>query len=146
MLNHTIKRVEFFPEHVLVRYPGNPFTGVISITEPHRIARIAEDAWGALLRLAFHDIDNPIQGYTPFNSKMAQRVFRWLTTYETKLEAIYVHCSLGISRSAAVALFLSERYKLPIDSYKYNRHNSFVYKTLHNLWTETISSGVDIVR
>lgn len=147
MTDVLIERVDFFPEAHLVRMAGNQSTGVISITEPERRAPLNEDRWGAVLRLGFHDVDTTKYseeeneelretGYTLFTEEHARIILEWLNKYEDKLYAIYVHCAMGISRSAAVALFVAERYRLPIDDWKTARYNKHVYRTLFNEWTK----------
>jgi predicted protein tyrosine phosphatase len=127
---------------------GNHFTGVISITEPARQAPVRPEKWGALLRLGFHDIDTTkltedenkeIAGekkYTLFDNEHAHRILQWLDKYDDTLKAIYVHCAMGISRSAAVVTFLAAKYGLEINRAKASSYNRRVYRVLYDEWTK----------
>ena len=136
----TIEFVDFFPEHKIVGFGGNHSSiGVISITEPGRHALFADDAWSAVLRLQFHDkdrLEDIDQGYVLFDQEHAQEVLTWLQKHENDLRAVYVHCALGASRSAAVALFVAEKYGLRIDRTKASRYNRRVYRVLYDEWTK----------
>jgi protein-tyrosine phosphatase len=47
----------------------------------------------------------------------------------SSVEGIMVHCKAGISRSAAVAKYIADKYKLPFN-HSYDRYNKQVYGML----------------
>lgn len=134
-----IEVVDFFSEQRLCGFAGNAFTGVISVTEPDRVAKVKDKRWPTVLRLNFHDVDQFRSGYTIFNQGHAERILEWLATWENDLNAVYVHCAMGVSRSAAIAMFIAEKYGLQkkFDYLRASRYNRHVYRTLWELWTSS---------
>lgn len=116
----------------------SPLYGVISITDPGRIANLSE-GWGSILRLQFDDVEEP-DPYKPygdpyarssdlFTAQDANKIIQWLDANKRKLAGIYVHCWGGVSRSAAVAKFIAEKYGIPFD-HSYDKYNRLVYNIL----------------
>lgn len=66
-----------------------------------------------LLRLEFHDIEFPIRGYDHFNYNHANKVLRFNERW--KDHDLIVHCTAGISRSCAIACFLSDHLDRVLD-------------------------------
>jgi len=135
-----INRTNHFSQEDLCRMRGDPAIGVISITAPGELAPLNEDAWSSVLRLQFHDLDEWHVGpeyanQIKFNLAHAQAILNWLTIYGSTVEAVWVHCALGISRSAAVALFIADRYDIPINRARASSYNKLVYRTLWDRWT-----------
>jgi len=130
-----IQSVDFLSEKEFLQLPPSPMYGVISITDPGRQANIPE-GWGSVLRLKFDDVEEaePFRPYGgskdwPFDKDDARRIVDWLNVNVSKLSGIYVHCWGGISRSAAVAKFIAEKYSIPFD-HTYDKYNKLVYETL----------------
>lgn len=68
--------------------------------------------WAEVLYLSFHDTDGRSLGLDVFTVEQARQVGQFARRHTGESELV-VHCSLGHSRSAAVALFLSEKYQVP---------------------------------
>lgn len=135
-----MKTVTFIPEHVAIKineseefHEGvcNGTTIGISIRHPDDpILFCMDDGWFVF---RFDDITTPVSGLVMFDSRMAQGIITTVENYG--LENVIVHCSAGMSRSAAVAKWLADNkgYELVMhpdgvgtDKY-YNKH---VYDTL----------------
>ena len=101
---------------------------MISISVPGKPAGLI-DGWEHLLRLEFHDIDTAETVYTPFDSSMARRTIDFCDSICNEVEHIHVHCDAGISRSAAVARFIADRYGLPFN-HEYMLYNRMVFRIL----------------
>lgn len=143
----TITNIEFYSKDHTESLPGNPSVGIISITNPvdagpHRPpgtpAKINPDDWGALLRLEFDDVTASIKYkfgyYQLMTEEQAREILNWLEAHSPNLEAIYVHCEAGISRSAAVVKFLGEIYSLEVDYDDVRFANDHVYRLLTQEW------------
>jgi len=94
---------------------------VVSITSPDsRPARLAE-GYRDVLRMAFWDLAAPCQwgGETllPISRRQAEAIVAFLERWHAHPESLtlLVHCEAGISRSAAVARYASERYRVPVE-------------------------------
>lgn len=98
-----------------------------------------ENAWSAVLYLRFHDVDPKgcseewKRKYRLFGFEDAKAVIAFLDANEESNEAVWVHCEAGISRSAGVAKFIAERYRLPFNE-GYSLYNKHVYRTLVNVY------------
>lgn len=137
-----ITSVKFFAEEDLVKLPGDPRVGVISIVTPpyesdiefgFRFAEL-QDGWHSILRLWFHDLSRPWQNYILFDNELADQVIDWLVQHSRNMSAVYIHCAAGESRSAGVARFLSKIYKLDFDHVAGRGFNPLVYRTLIRRW------------
>jgi len=94
---------------------------LISITSPpdgdwSRPAKLAA-CWGKILRLEFHDDEHPHiypDGTTLvlMSDEQGYQILRFLRENESYNELV-VHCEGGISRSAAIARFVSDYYGIP---------------------------------
>lgn len=84
------------PSHLLI---------LLSPTSP-------EDAWpraddgGACLRLAFHDIDGPREGFTPPDASLVARLLDFTAGWDPA-RPMLVHCWAGVSRSTAAAYIIA---------------------------------------
>lgn len=108
-------------------------TAVISITAPGDDSALIKDGFYSVLRLQFDDLyeENIAEkaGNVPDADCDGGKVLwhnlvlpdihhaREIITFVCGLqcEHLIVHCHAGVSRSAAVAKFVSERYQVPID-------------------------------
>jgi hypothetical protein len=126
----VIKFVKFFPEVIAVNLPSSSFIGMISITEPDEKVKFTYD-WEFLLRLYFHDLVKPYPTYVLFSSEQAHQILDWLEVHENTLRGVYVHCVAGISRSAAVGMFIADMYEISgFNYFEAGAYNKLVYQTL----------------
>lgn len=128
-----IKGVTFTSREIAEEMMPSPDVGIISISDPDSRIVALRPGWGAVLRLRFHDLTHQWQNYVLMSADQAIDVLEWLHEHETRLSGIVVHCEAGISRSAAVAKFLCERYSLPVDEGDVRFHNTHVYELLSDL-------------
>jgi predicted protein tyrosine phosphatase len=119
-----------------------PLIVATSLTDPSNIISIRDDdttlPWAvdhrAILSLKFDDIDHEVgPEYKLFDYWDAMKVLAFVR--ERPLQDIVVHCHAGVSRSAAIAKWLSEKkgYTLkyhPMGSTTLDLHNSWVYRCL----------------
>ena len=121
--------VTFVPRHVAERICGE-FDFTISIMPPGERASITGD----YLALNFDDTETPCAGLVMFDVGMALRAMG-ADTYIEEDGRLLVHCEAGMSRSAAVAKWFSDRYLYEMHMHPegvgtlahYNRH---VYRTM----------------
>ena len=121
--------VTFVPRHVAERICGE-FDFTISIMPPGERAAITGD----YLPLNFDDTETPCSGLVMFDVEMAHRIIAVSGTYVDDDGSLLVHCEAGMSRSAAVAVWLKDNHGYDIWLHPegigtvkhYNRH---VYRT-----------------
>jgi len=143
MINST----RHYSEWDLCALSGKSNIGVVSITEPDRfVSDLDESKWASVLRLYFHDIDRKWQNYALFTIEQADQIIDWLQEHEESLEGVYVHCAAGISRSAAVAKFISDVYGLFFDHRKGALFNRHVYRVLRERIVERGIISVEQLR
>lgn len=84
-------------------------TAVISITAPeNELARfVFTDRFLGILRLQFHDINEPSDKYRLMSKEDAKRVVDFMYQFEQEAQMFLIHCEAGLSRSAGVAAALS---------------------------------------
>ena len=112
---------------------GQPTWGIISITDSPVKGAMSNPAklvgWRDVFRLEFDDITHARDGYVLFSSNHARQIIRWATGHQD-LDKIYVHCEMGISRSAAVARFIAVLFNLPFDHHRGRYFNQHVFDLL----------------
>lgn len=122
----------------------NPQDNVLLISIRHPGQKVAlQEGWNNILKLEFDDVTDDkiiILGgngkeikIVPFNQEMAKKVLDTVDNIRDNVNTIMIHCEAGISRSAAVARFLSEKYNVPIifpKDHKNDLPNIFVYNLL----------------
>lgn len=131
--------VAFYPRAVAQRLVPDDQGVIISIHDAGQTPADLHPNWNDVLRLSFHDIDVAKDGFDLFDASMAQAVMDFATKHADK-PSITVHCNMGVSRSAAVALFLSEWQGR--DLYQESRrcreipnsYNRTVHRVLMNTW------------
>ena len=124
--------VVFVSRETAEKLTPNPTVGMISITDPDAKSGLAklQEGWSAVLRLQFHDVTKPWQGYEPMTEGQAKELIDWLEKHEAGFTGVVVHCEHGQSRSAAVAKYLGDRYRLPIFESSVRFANETVYDLL----------------
>jgi predicted protein tyrosine phosphatase len=103
---------------------------IISITGSDHPKAKLQIGWTRVLRLVFDDVETPFFNTVHFDNPHAEEILAWLEKIEDKVDKVYVHCHAGISRSAAVAKFIAERYDLSGGIRVYEYHNQRVYRVL----------------
>lgn len=99
---------------------------VISITDSQP-ANLS-DGWSRTLRLTFDDISASELDHHLMTDAEAFAVVDFVRNLPADTEGILVHCVAGVSRSAAVAKWISGEFRIPFGNYK--RYNQYVYKQL----------------
>jgi len=132
--NHMEKIVDYYPRYMIEGMSAPDNSVLISIRDQYQEEAMVDLNWNAILRLTFDDAD---KNGDLFDNDQAKEVVTFLEIHSDK--NIYVHCHYGVSRSAAVALFIAEDQgrllfckgiKQYNDPPQFNRH---VYRTLHQV-------------
>lgn len=109
----SIKQVLFASRELAESLAGNPYMAVISITDPGTPEAKLDPMFHHVLRLSFFDaqpadefLPSPIPGL--FDYLMARQISEFVKELQAApFEiSVMVHCEFGVSRSAAVALFV----------------------------------------
>lgn len=136
----TIDRVFYTSRKLAESLTGNPYMAVISITDPSTpIARL-DPLFRHVLRLSFFDAV-PADEYMPplpglFDRTMARRVGEFVAEIHSAPFAmsVMVHCEYGVSRSAAVALFVEAYSGAPLQAREFTYEaNPWVVASLQAL-------------
>jgi predicted protein tyrosine phosphatase len=100
---------------VLSRFDAMDFTAdvpyvVISVTDPEKPPALlpASPHCLGVLRLQFHDIHKPQDGYVLMSSEQAMQIISFTEEWYEKAALFVVHCEGGISRSASIAAALAK--------------------------------------
>jgi predicted protein tyrosine phosphatase len=101
---------------------------IISINSDDKLA-VLHDNWVHKLVLIFHDLDKAIEGYSLFTEEQAKEIINFVAAIEKEINILVVHCDAGVSRSAAVAKFIAEKYGLTFQE-NYSIYNKHVYAIL----------------
>jgi len=138
-------KVDFVSRAVIEQVVPNEHVALISIRDPKRDAPTLHKLWKYVLRLAFHDVDG-VRGawvfdgaeeneYINFTEDDARKILEFIDMLPKDIEHIVVHCEGGVSRSAAVARFIAEKYECYFP-HEYQLDNRHVYSTLKRLSME----------
>jgi predicted protein tyrosine phosphatase len=113
----ALTRVEFIAQRSAESRPGDRRAAMVSITDEADAPASLRAGWGAVLRLAFYDVEPEWArpGQTLFSEAKARAVWGFVHALPGDIETLYVHCRSGISRSGAVARAITERLGLPFD-------------------------------
>ena len=130
----AIKNVIFCSQHSACERPAWRNWAVISITDLATFDAPLKSGWLDVLRLKFDDIDDAAEeenGYVRMGDLQARAVIEFVLRMQEdkRCEGILVHCWAGISRSAAVAKWISERCEVYFPS-QYQLYNKHVYALL----------------
>jgi predicted protein tyrosine phosphatase len=129
----TIRQVSYTSRLHAESLTGSPHVAVISITDPGSDEAVLDPAFLDVLRLSFFDAV-PADEYLPaplpgmFDHLMARQIGDFVGQLHAAPAAmsVVVHCEYGVSRSAAVALYVSAYAKAPLAA------REFAYDA--NLW------------
>lgn len=121
----TINHVFFASRELAESLAGNPYMAVISITDPGTPEARLDPQFKHVLRLSFYDAV-PADEYMPpppglFDRYVAERIDAFVGgLHGAPFEiSVMVHCEYGISRSAAVALFVEALSGAPLNARKF---------------------------
>ncbi len=105
-----LKEIQFCGRWEAERFVSTKPWVAISITDPgSEPAKLLEKNRLSVLRLQFHDLDQPVLGSGDlFTPTMARRIIAFVIEWATHVDLLLAHCEAGISRSAAVAAFVSK--------------------------------------
>lgn len=127
-------------EKVATRKP-DVTRAIISITTPgFPDANLKTEAWDDILRLKFHDFSWDDGLHKVMTVAHAAEVLRFLSKNQHKVDELIVNCEMGVSRSAAISMFIAEIYNLEFD-WTYNRHNRYVYTILKRVYGQYAPSA-----
>lgn len=118
----TINHVFYTSRQLAESLAGNPYMAVISITDPTTPEAKLDPLFRHVLRLSFFDAV-PADEYQPalpglFDRTMAQQIDAFVREiHAAPFEmSVMVHCEYGVSRSAAVALFVEACCGAPLEA------------------------------
>lgn len=129
----TLQRITFVSRLVAQGLRPEPQKALISIHDASHGPMKARGPWERRLTLEFPD---DTAGRPAFTTKQAADVLAFAAEAATAVEEIVVHCLLGKSRSAAIAMHLAEKYGVPLYQYRtlvegrYNGYHRSVYLKL----------------
>lgn len=116
-----IREVSYISRERAESLPGSSGAAIISITDPGTPPASLAPTFRNILRLSFFDAF-PADDYIPmpfgglFEAQMAQQICDFIDALHADPDPLHciVHCEYGISRSAAVALFIEAYTQAPL--------------------------------
>ena len=136
----TINNVHFVSREHAESLAGSPSTAVISITDPGTPDANLCAEFKDVLRLSFYDAV-PAEEYLPapmpglFDHVMARQIGNFVHELRDDPSdiSVMVHCEYGVSRSAAVALFVEAYAEAPLTAreFAYDANQWVVDRLLH---------------
>lgn len=138
----TVKQVHFCGELAASALRPNASMAMISIADPGRKA-VLHPGWGALLKVAFADASYTHETIAQFGrmwpasslnfptKEHAVAIRSFIDCLPPEVDTLHIHCGAGVSRSAAVAKYASERFGLPFPR-DYTKYNDVLYQLLRN--------------
>lgn len=110
---------------------SNPDIVAISVITDEAEKFNLNQLWLDSIQLEFEDTvdtNNP----KCFNQKQAEELYNFIIRHKNKA-GIVIHCTMGVSRSAAIALFIEEYIlgkEIELHRSKYCNYNRYVYNLL----------------
>jgi predicted protein tyrosine phosphatase len=142
-----MNRIVFLPRAVAARWKPVPGSVLISIHDHAEEPLQPQEGWTDVVWLRFDDTDNPNIGLEVFSTSQAEQVLAFAEKHRNAAELV-VHCQMGHSRSAGVAIFLSEHLGLPcfkeqrqVTAMTWQGYNKLVYRTLSDVVHGPIGSA-----
>jgi predicted protein tyrosine phosphatase len=133
-----MKHIRFLPRTVAAAYRPEPGAVLISVHDRSEPPLTPQEGWADVLVHRFHDTDGDLMGLEVFSEAQARELLAFVERHQDCPELV-VHCSLGQSRSAAIAIYLSEKYDVPcfkeqvqVTWETWKLYNRLVYRRLHN--------------
>jgi len=140
-MNPTIKEVSAISLLSARNWNAQPREAMVSITGTGEPRVSLKKGWAYTLRLCFDDIEVAMPGRKLFLDDDADRVLDFLNKVEGRVNHVVVHCTHGLSRSPAIARFITIQYDLSNgfrDHLTFNRHT---FETLFVRWKHRIAPG-----
>jgi predicted protein tyrosine phosphatase len=137
----SIKQVLYASRELAESLAGNPYMAVISITDPGTPEAKLDPLFRHVLRLSFFDAQ-PADAYLPapmpglFDHLMARQISDFVRDLQdAPFEiSVMVHCEFGVSRSAAVALFVEAYSGAPLAAREFTYEaNQWVIERLSDM-------------
>ena len=128
-----LTKVMFVSRTAAENIPGWEDGAIVSITEPEVGQAKLMQGWYAIHRSEFHDAEPQKAVRDPMVVMMEEQaidIVDFVHSVAPHVNAIVVHCKGGISRSAAVAKWIAETFKLPFN-HQYSLYNKYVYHQLN---------------
>lgn len=131
-----MKRITFLPRHLAQAHEPGPSAALISFRDPDLSPLSPRPGWRDALFIACHDADAPGEGLVIFSAEQARACVDFAMRHQG-LDELVINCELGQSRSAGVALALSEllgapcfKQGLPVSAQSYTVYNRKLYSML----------------
>lgn len=128
--------IRFLPRVAAGAYRPQAGSVLISIHDISEPPLQPQPGWAAVHYQRFHDTDGGQAGLELFSAEQARAILAFAAEHAQAPELV-VHCQMGQSRSAAVALYLAERYGVPcfkehtlVTWQNWKVYNRFVYRRL----------------
>lgn len=133
-----MKSVVFYPRAMAEQLIPQAGDVIVSIHDRSQEPAALKSGWSDVLRLSFHDTDVASAEYDLFDDEQAGSVLNFIGKH-AEAERIVVHCNMGVSRSAAVAMFISEQQDRVLfqqgrkfyQTERPTQYNRLVYSTLN---------------
>ena len=145
-----MKRIRFLPRVVAELYKPAPNSALISIHDVSEAPATLQPGWLDVLVLRFHDTDGQQVGLEVFSEAQAREVLAFARRHHG-CDELVVHCQMGHSRSAAIAIYLSEQYGVPcfkeqraVNWESWKGYNKLIYRRLHTTGLSHIETGSPI--
>ncbi|OIQ81937.1 hypothetical protein GALL_362880 [mine drainage metagenome] len=126
-----IQRVNFINRGSMQNMIPLPTWAAVSISEQTETK--LKHGWYAIHRSFFHDVDPLVnktdEPHVLMNATHAENIVAFVESVAPYIDVMFVNCMGGISRSAAVAKWVAERFSLPFDQH-YAPYNKHVYKLM----------------
>lgn len=133
----TIDHVFFTSRKLAESLEGNPYMAVISITDPTTPEAKLDPLFRHVLRLSFFDAIPADEFQPPLPGLFDRNMARQIDDFVREIDAapfamsLMVHCEYGVSRSAAVALFVEAVTGAPLEARAFTYEaNPWVLDTL----------------
>ncbi len=143
----SITHIQYTSRKLAEQLRGSPYMAVISITDPTTPEAKLDPLFRHVLRLAFFDAV-PADEFMPalpglFDREMARQISAFVSElHAAPFEiSLMVHCEYGVSRSAAVALFVEALTGAPLEAREFTYEaNRWVLEQLLALYPQLDTS------
>jgi len=131
-----MKEIVFTPRLTAENIVPSAGDVIISIYTPNGSPAVLQQGWADVLLLSFHDSDVSDVDVELFSDHHAKQIFEFVEKHKD-VERLVVHCDMGHSRSAAIAIYLSEKHACAcfkinrrVDWQSWPNYNKHIYRTL----------------